>query len=59
MSLLKVAELYFGDYVVTYGELREFVRLTSGESDIEEIFVDIDEVTGRIESFRGYITKGD
>ena len=59
MSLLKVAELYFGDYVVTYGELREFVRLTSGESDLEEILMDVDEVTGRIESFRGYITKGD
>ena len=59
MSLLKVAELYFGDYVVTYGELREFVRLTSGENDLEEILMDVDEGTGRIEAFRGYITKGD
>ena len=59
MSLLEVAELYLGDYSVTYGELREFVRLTSEENDQEEILMDVDEGTGRIESFRGYITKGD
>ena len=59
MSLLKVAELYFGDYVVTYGELREFVSLTANELDGEEILMDIDEETGRIEAFRGYISKED
>ena len=59
MSLLKVAELYFGDYSVTYGELREFVRLTANELDGEEIIMDIDEGTGRIEALRGYISKED
>ena len=57
MSLLKMVELYVGDCVVTYGELREFVRLTSKENDQEEILMEIDEFTGMIESFRGYITK--
>lgn len=59
MSLLKVAELYFGDYSVTYGELREFVSLTANEPDTEEITMDIDESTGVIGSFRGYISKED
>ena len=59
MSLLKVAELYFGDYAVTYGDLREFVSLTANELDGEEIIMDIDEETGRIEAFRGYISKED
>lgn len=59
MSVLKVAELHFGDYSVTYGDLREFVSLTANERDAEEILMDIDESTGVIGSFRGYISKED
>lgn len=58
MSVFRIADLYIGDAEVTYGDLREFVKLTKGNPDSEELMFDFD-ADCKVDSLRGFITEGE